>query len=80
MGLFTPRLAKRRSQRNRWQRVTSLPDDPRPVHAFSFAEENNNKEDARTGMEQCVSYLARICNFVDDRDKNIDSLFDAVLK
>lgn len=43
-----------------------------------IARENNNKEDARTGMEQCASYLARICNFVDDRDKNIDSLFDAV--
>lgn len=26
VGLFTPRLAARRSQRNRWQRATSLPD------------------------------------------------------
>lgn len=26
MGLFTPRLAARRSQRNRWQRATSLSD------------------------------------------------------
>lgn len=42
VGLFTPRLAARRSQRNRWQRATSLPDedDVRLMHAFSFEEES----------------------------------------
>lgn len=52
MGLFTPRLAKRRSQRNRWQRVTSLPDDPRPVHAFSFAEESPERIITKKMLEQ----------------------------
>lgn len=34
VGLFTPRLAARRSQRNRWQRATSLPDDVRDGARF----------------------------------------------